>query len=183
MISLFLFSDLLPQLANYLLVYAEPERSLLLAEKGIESSHGEENTVIVADERFVFIGTMNPGGDYGKKELSPALRNRFTEVWCEGCAVRSDLHDIIVHNLRVESQALKESVASAILRFTEWLHNTEVGKKLTVSVRDMLTWVNFINTCTVDVSSSMLTTGDAYYHGACLTYIDSLGSGSTGAER
>lgn len=24
---------------------------------------------------------MNPGGDYGKKELSPALRNRFTEIW------------------------------------------------------------------------------------------------------
>jgi len=25
---------------------------------------------------------MNPGGDYGKKELSPALKNRFTEIWC-----------------------------------------------------------------------------------------------------
>lgn len=24
---------------------------------------------------------MNPGGDFGKKELSPALRNRFTEIW------------------------------------------------------------------------------------------------------
>ena len=28
------------------------------------------------------VGTMNPGGDYGKKELSPALKNRFTEIWC-----------------------------------------------------------------------------------------------------
>jgi midasin len=26
---------------------------------------------------------MNPGGDFGKKELSPALRNRFTEIWVE----------------------------------------------------------------------------------------------------
>jgi midasin len=26
---------------------------------------------------------MNPSGDYGKKELSPALRNRFTEIWVE----------------------------------------------------------------------------------------------------
>lgn len=24
---------------------------------------------------------MNPGGDFGKRELSPALRNRFTEIW------------------------------------------------------------------------------------------------------
>ncbi len=24
---------------------------------------------------------MNPGGDYGKRELSPALSNRFTQAW------------------------------------------------------------------------------------------------------
>ena len=29
------------------------------------------------------IATMNPSGDFGKKELSPALRNRFTEIWVE----------------------------------------------------------------------------------------------------
>ncbi|XP_077262322.1 midasin [Temnothorax americanus] len=156
----------------------EPERSLLLAEKGIESSHGEENTVIVADEKFVFIGTMNPGGDYGKKELSPALRNRFTEVWCEGCMARSDLRDIIKHNLRIDSETTRESVATAILRFTEWLQTTEVGKKLTASIRDVLTWIDFINVSTAGI----LTVGDAYYHGACLTYIDSLGSGTTGSE-
>lgn len=27
------------------------------------------------------MATMNPGGDFGKKELSPAMRNRFTEIW------------------------------------------------------------------------------------------------------
>ncbi|XP_072761011.1 midasin [Anoplolepis gracilipes] len=161
----------------------EPERSLLLTERGIESSHGEENAVIVADEKFIFIGTMNPGGDYGKKELSPALRNRFTEVWCEGCMARNDWRDIIVHNLCIVSQSTKESVAAAILRFTEWLHTTEVGKKLTVTIRDVLTWVDFINTCTrCDALISKLPIGEAYYHGACLTYIDSLGSGCTGSE-
>ena len=24
---------------------------------------------------------MNPGGDFGKRELSPALANRFTAIW------------------------------------------------------------------------------------------------------
>ena len=24
---------------------------------------------------------MNPSGDHGKRELSPAFRNRFTEIW------------------------------------------------------------------------------------------------------
>lgn len=160
----------------------EPERSLLLAEKGIESSHDKENTEIVADEKFVFVGTMNPGGDYGKKELSPALRNRLTEVWCEGCMVESDLRDIIIHNLRIDSQTTRESVAIAILGFIEWLQTTEVGKKLTASVRDVLTWIDFINVSTASTLSS-LTIGEAYYHGACLTYIDSLGSGTTGSER
>ncbi|KYN05743.1 Midasin [Cyphomyrmex costatus] len=159
----------------------EPERSLLLAEKGIESLHGEENTVITADEKFIFVGTMNPGGDYGKKELSPALRNRFTEVWCEGCMARNDLRDIIIHNLRTDLETTKEPIANAILRFTEWLQATEVGKKLTVSIRDVLTWVNFINVSTASTLSK-LSIGKAYYHGACLTYIDSLGCSSTGSE-
>lgn len=47
-----------------------------LAEKG-----GPELEKITADEKFLLLATMNPGGDFGKKELSPALRNRFTEIW------------------------------------------------------------------------------------------------------
>lgn len=47
-----------------------------LAEKG-----GSEMEKIVAEPKFLLLATMNPGGDFGKKELSPALRNRFTEIW------------------------------------------------------------------------------------------------------
>ena len=47
-----------------------------LAEKG-----GLDLEIITANDEFFLLATMNPGGDYGKKELSPALRNRFTEVW------------------------------------------------------------------------------------------------------
>ena len=47
-----------------------------MAEKG-----GSDLENIVAHENFFLLATMNPGGDYGKKELSPALRNRFTEIW------------------------------------------------------------------------------------------------------
>ena len=48
----------------------ESDRSLLVIEKG------DEFEVVCAQNDFQFVGTMNPGGDYGKKELSPALRNR-----------------------------------------------------------------------------------------------------------
>ena len=33
------------------------------------------------DQKFVIISAMNPSGDWGKKELTPALRSRFTEIY------------------------------------------------------------------------------------------------------
>ena len=48
----------------------EPERTLLLAEKGGGDGAGNEIDVIVAKETFRIVATMNPGGDYGKKEVS-----------------------------------------------------------------------------------------------------------------
>ncbi|XP_063981633.1 midasin-like isoform X2 [Diachasmimorpha longicaudata] len=156
----------------------EPERSLLLAEKSTDSNttSNELDSVITAHEDFCFVGTMNPGGDYGKKELSPALRNRFTEIWCEGCTDNSDLQLIVEHNLRSRPHVDNQTIATAMMIFLDWLKSSEVGKRFSVSIRDVLTWVDFMN------SSSTLSTSEAYYHGACLTYIDSLGSGVTGTE-
>ena len=54
----------------------EPGRTLTLAEKG--GAGAEE---VTAAPGFRLVATMNPGGDYGKRELSPALSNRFTTVW------------------------------------------------------------------------------------------------------
>lgn len=45
----------------------EPERTLLIAEKGEEIPR-----LVIANTNFHFIGTMNPGGDYGKKEVKNA---------------------------------------------------------------------------------------------------------------
>ncbi|KAF1780308.1 P-loop containing nucleoside triphosphate hydrolase [Phytophthora cactorum] len=64
----------------------EPSRTLLLAEKG-----GDQVEEIVAHSKWRVMATMNPGGDFGKRELSPALRNRFTEIWVPAI---SDLDDI-----------------------------------------------------------------------------------------
>lgn len=66
----------------------EPGRSLTLAEKG-----GAGAELVVGAPGFLVLATMNPGGDFGKKELSPALSNRFTQVggrgqgccWGGGC--------------------------------------------------------------------------------------------------
>jgi midasin (ATPase involved in ribosome maturation) len=42
----------------------------------------------------VFV-TMNHGGDIGKKESSPAIRNRFTELWIHVTVSRSEYGPII----------------------------------------------------------------------------------------
>ncbi len=68
----------------------EPGRTLTLAEKG-----GAGAEVITAAPGFRLVGTMNPGGDYGKKELSPALSNRFTQIWVPAIEDQAELAAII----------------------------------------------------------------------------------------
>jgi len=69
----------------------EPSRLLTIAEKG-----AVEIEELIAHDDFRVLATMNPGGDFGKKELSPALRNRFTEIWVPAVDNRADLVRVIV---------------------------------------------------------------------------------------
>jgi midasin len=70
----------------------EPSRTLLLAEKG-----GTDNVVVTGADEFRLFATMNPGGDFGKRELSPALRNRFTEIWVPPITDQSDI-DLVLES-------------------------------------------------------------------------------------
>lgn len=72
----------------------EPGRSLTLAER---SGAGAE--VVVAHPAFRLVATMNPGGDYGKKELSPALANRFTSIWVPAIEDLGELRAILESRL------------------------------------------------------------------------------------
>lgn len=45
----------------------ETEKSLVLAEKG--SSDDDDVELIIAGKKFRLVATMNPGGDFGKKEV------------------------------------------------------------------------------------------------------------------
>ena len=56
----------------------EPERTLLVAEKGCSS--GDQLYMITAQEGFVLMATMNPGGDYGKKEVSIYLMVEYRNI-------------------------------------------------------------------------------------------------------
>lgn len=75
----------------------EPERSLTLVEKGgvMDESGAIQIEAFSAHPDLRLLATMNPGGDYGKRELSPALRNRFTEVWVPSLADEDDIREIV----------------------------------------------------------------------------------------
>lgn len=158
----------------------EPERQLVLAERGVEEN--SDIVVITAEENFHFIGTMNPGGDFGKKELSPALRNRFTEIWCDSVTSRDDLLKVLEKSIsRGISLGNQEDgssgIGNSILDFTDWLKNSEVTNKFPFSIRDLLSWVQFIN---ITVAKGLLDTPEAYVHGACMTFLDCFGTALTG---
>ena len=139
----------------------ESQRTILLAEKGVEDSF------IQAAEGFQFLATMNPGGDYGKRELSPALRNRFTEIWVPSLSEHDDVFQIVESKL---SSNLKQ-FSGPMVHFAEWFGQTYRSSASTsISVRDVLAWVKFMNRSpSTDPYFSVL-------HGAAMVYIDTLGA-------
>ncbi|KAK7809871.1 hypothetical protein U0070_007727 [Myodes glareolus] len=165
----------------------EVEKSLVLAEKGSPGDKGNEVELLTAGKHFQILATMNPGGDFGKKELSPALRNRFTEIWCPQSTKREDLIQIINHNLRPGLSLGRlghkgADIAEVMMDFLDWLTQQEFGRKCVVSIRDVLSWVNFMNSMAEEAAVKRLETIStvmSFVHAACLVYIDGIGSGIT----
>ncbi|KAL8831495.1 MAG: hypothetical protein Q9191_000836 [Dirinaria sp. TL-2023a] len=138
----------------------EPSRTLFLAEKGTD------NVPVVADAGFQFFATMNPGGDYGKKELSPALRNRFTEIWVPNIDEGDELLEIV----RTKLASAWTEFAQPMVTFASWFASRYSPINTCVSIRDLLKWISFVN------KSVLHDTHTTIHHGAALVYIDSLGA-------
>ncbi|KAF7309703.1 Midasin [Mycena indigotica] len=144
----------------------EPARSLVLAERGGDDL---ENPTIVATPAFKLVATMNPGGDYGKKELSPALRNRFTEIWVPAVDDRCDL-ELIVE--RMWKHDAFRPHTTKVLDFADWL-STRVSDRSLVSLRDILAWVEFSNAV---FSPDGMSIEEIFHHAANMTFLDGLAS-------
>mmetsp|Transcript_6208 Transcript_6208/g.8776 ORF Transcript_6208/g.8776 Transcript_6208/m.8776 type:complete len:157 (-) Transcript_6208:112-582(-) len=81
---------------------------------------------------------MNPGGDFGKKELSPALQNRFTEIWCP--PPESEDFERLTTDLLRGHLTEERMIADVIVDFAKWgsEHN------IRLSLRDVTAWCSFI---------------------------------------
>ncbi|KAM9966569.1 hypothetical protein ACTFIR_006789 [Dictyostelium discoideum] len=148
----------------------EPSRLLVLAEKG-----GVEIEELRGHKEFRILATMNPGGDFGKKELSPAMRNRFTEIWVPAISSHQDLLQIIEE--RFTSPQLKGK-GSLMLNFIEYLLMIQKNKRV-ISLRDILSWISFMNLC---MDKQLLSPNESYIHGACLVLLDGFGMGSNSSS-
>ncbi|KAK9809153.1 hypothetical protein WJX72_010301 [[Myrmecia] bisecta] len=143
----------------------EPGRSLTLAEKG-----GGGAEVVVAAKGFRLVATMNPGGDYGKKELSPALSNRFTQIWVPAIEDEAELAAIL--HSRITGSDVRSAVATRLLAFWKFFRSYAGAARTALSVRDLLAWVGFVN-----AAAPRLGALAAYAHGAHLVLLDGIGLG------
>ena len=142
----------------------ESSRSIFLAEKG------SLDAFVVADPKFQFLATMNPGGDYGKKELSPALRNRFTEIWVPPLSDDEDMLQIA----RSKLIPTLGKLADPIVSFSRWFEQRYRGTGPSTPLRQILNWIEFLNL------SEESNAPFSIVHGAALVYIDGLGASPSG---
>eukprot|EP01038_Epipyxis_sp_PR26KG_P006887 gene6887-9437_t len=157
----------------------ESNREITLAEKG-----GEVMEKIIAHPNFKFLATMNPGGDFGKRELSPALRSRFTEIWVPNTHDVEDSKLIIVELLQLHLSNEQETaakhindLASKMIDFMTWIN--EQTKSLTlnginITLRDIISWAKFITSWN---PANVYEVYSAFVHGAHMIILDGMGIG------
>ncbi|OAV92331.1 hypothetical protein PTTG_27696 [Puccinia triticina 1-1 BBBD Race 1] len=128
---------------------------------------------------------MNPGDDFGKRELSPALRNRFTKIWVP---LVSDPKDRFAIYCDCLSRKLKSSTcasfspaewAAHIISFSEYYSKSPISAQFSaceLSLQDCLAWCGFISSC---LTSSLAL---SFVHGAQMTFLDCLGTAGFGQD-
>ena len=144
----------------------ESSKVITLAEKS-----GPAIETIVAHANFQIVATMNPGGDFGKKELSPALMNRFTSFWVPALRDRDELVAILKNRLNERLHELSETIVDFWSYFES---NISVAARQNLSIRDMLCIVDFINF----MFSSGLDKVVSLVHSFEMVVIDGLGLGA-----
>ena len=162
----------------------ESTRTLLLAEKGAcPAKSGETNTslgtsveVVKAHDAFRVFATMNPGGDYGKKELSPALSNRFVQIFVPSIGTRDDVVAIARSKLKLvrSCAGIRTPLVEFVVDFFLWIAEHQQFERA-VSVRDVLAWVQFIaRSWKENAEGATLSLGESIGHGMCLVFLDGL---------
>jgi midasin len=157
----------------------EASRTLVLAEHNSKDCGDRK---VLAHTDFQLFATMNPGGDYGKRELSPALRSRFTEIWVPPIVDIFDISLVLQQSLRqCNSRPPASELHEKMLSYIQWFNVAICGDpsytmiSLQLSLRDILSWADFV--VEARKRNPSLALHEAYCHGARLMHLDGLGLG------
>ena len=150
----------------------ESDRNLYLMEQQNQDNDLQGVRCIQGHANFQIVATMNPGGDFGKRELSPALRNRLVEIWCPSLLNRNDLTALMESRIGPD---LTSKINLCILNFIEWFDRQQVSRKVPFTTRDLVAWMTFIKD-----TQDCLDIWDSVIHGLCLVITDGLANILTG---
>lgn len=129
---------------------------------------------------------MNPGGDFGKRELSPALRNRFTEIWVEPLTTKaflstpsgeSDVTTMINEFMTMrgvyDSQLTRSEIARCLYEFLRFYNITFCERhsleKKNLTMRDINALMEFISRCRTNCSVR-----DLYMHALQMVVVEPI---------
>lgn len=121
----------------------EAEKTLVLAEKGGQDDEDNEVELLVAGKKFRILATMNPGGDFGKKEVNikanwkydillVILTVSWLEVQCKNTSTCSGIQCFLIGACHT---ALKDDWDTPVLHhfcvlsFWQYCVNTEQNVK------------------------------------------------------
>lgn len=137
---------------------------------------------------MILIVFISVPADFGKRELSPALRSRFTEIWVPPVTQRSDVDLVLERSFLSYTNAhdkdlhILSNLRNLMLNYVEWFNNAICDDPATfcndfkLSLRDVLSWARFI--ADVTVKRQIVSTYSAFLHGAALMHLDGVGLGT-----
>ncbi|KAK1444881.1 hypothetical protein BgAZ_107870 [Babesia gibsoni] len=133
----------------------------------IPEAGGDTLRVIVGHQNFRFLATMNPSGDHGKRELSPALLNRFTVIYIPTPEFETveTLKSIMHHYCQGLPEWIAQSMADIISRHNSCCPN----QKLTL--RDIIRWAELM---------SPYKPMESFLNGAHVVFLDNMRAGAPG---
>lgn len=141
----------------------EPNGTLVLAEY-VGGTGGYDKQTIRPASGFAVLATMNPGGDYGKKELSPALRNRFTEIWVPSIGDWDDVKLIVAKEYNKD---MAERMVAFLIWWKDLVGQIPFLSRWVLSLRDILTWARFAKRFSSVIDGNM-----AFIHAAIMLFVD-----------
>lgn len=124
--------------------------------------------------------------DFGKRELSPALRSRFTEIWVPPVTHRPDVDLVLERSFMSYTDIIpmdnSDHLRTLMLDYVDWFNDTLCADPTTfcndfkLSLRDVLSWARFITE--VSVKHRIIDQYSAYLHGVALMHLDGVGLGT-----